>query len=172
MDDQETDFLEDTETEIKPKKQLSEQKLQHLANIRVKALEKKKEMKQMTEKANEHKKIESLKEAKRIQKEQLAKKYDELIVKTPFTTVLTKAQNEIAFCLLLGFSIRKEILTILSKYLQVDYPEHKIKNELTMLYAKFNCNSAASLLNTLLLNNIDITIPDGFLMPGTFIVRG
>ena len=31
MDDQETDFLEDTE--IKPKKQLSEQKLQHLANI-------------------------------------------------------------------------------------------------------------------------------------------
>ena len=40
MDDQETDFLEDTE--IKPtKKQLSEQKLQHLANIRVKALEQK-----------------------------------------------------------------------------------------------------------------------------------
>ena len=73
MDDQETDFLEDTETETKPKKQLSEQKLQHLANIRVKALEKKKEMKQMTEKVNELKKIESLKEAKRIQKEQLAK---------------------------------------------------------------------------------------------------
>ena len=58
MDDQETDFLEDTETETKPKKQLSEQKLQHLANIRVKALEKKKEMKQMTEKVNELKKIE------------------------------------------------------------------------------------------------------------------
>ena len=56
MDDQETDFLEDTETETKPKKQLSEQKLQHLANIRVKALEKKKEMKQMTEKVNELKK--------------------------------------------------------------------------------------------------------------------
>ena len=34
MNDQETDFLEDTETDIKPKKQLSEQKLQHLANIR------------------------------------------------------------------------------------------------------------------------------------------
>ena len=33
----------------------------------------------MTEKANELKKIESLKEAKRIQKEQLAKKYDEMI---------------------------------------------------------------------------------------------
>jgi hypothetical protein len=47
MDNQEKDFLEDTEIEedvkpIKSKKQLSEQKLQHLANIRVKALEKKK----------------------------------------------------------------------------------------------------------------------------------
>ena len=52
MDDQEKDFLEDTEIEdVKPtKKKLSEQKLQHLANIRVKALEKKKEMKQITEK--------------------------------------------------------------------------------------------------------------------------
>ena len=80
MDNQEKDFLDDTEIEdVKPKKQLSEQKLQHLANIRVKALEKKKEMKQMTEKANEFKKIESLKEAKQIQKEQLAKKYDEII---------------------------------------------------------------------------------------------
>ncbi len=56
MDDQETDFLEETETETKPKKQLSEQKLQHLANIRVKAWEKK-EMKQMTEKVNELKKM-------------------------------------------------------------------------------------------------------------------
>ncbi len=36
---QEKDFLDDID--VKPKKQLSEQKLQHLANIRVKALEKK-----------------------------------------------------------------------------------------------------------------------------------
>ena len=44
MDNQEKDFLDDVDTEIdvrKPKKQLSEQKLQHLQNIRVKALEKK-----------------------------------------------------------------------------------------------------------------------------------
>ena len=64
MNDQEKDFLEDTEIEedVKPtkiKKQLSEQKLQHLANIRVKALEKKKEMKQITEKANKLKQLES-----------------------------------------------------------------------------------------------------------------
>jgi len=84
MDNQEKDFLEDTEIEenVKPtKKKLSEQKLQHLANIRVKALEKKKEMKQITEKANKLKEIESLKEMKKLQKEQLAKKYDEMIEK-------------------------------------------------------------------------------------------
>ncbi len=56
MDNQEKDFLDgnnDVDKSFrKPKKQLSEQKLQHLANIRVKALEKKKEMKVITEKAN------------------------------------------------------------------------------------------------------------------------
>ena len=82
MNDQEKDFLEDTEIEedVKPtKKKLSEQKLQHLANIRVKALEKKKEMKQITEKANKLKELESLKEMKKLQKEKLAKKYDEMV---------------------------------------------------------------------------------------------
>jgi hypothetical protein len=84
MDNQEKDFLDDVDTEIdtsvrKPKKQLSEQKLLHLQNIRVKALEKKKQMKEITEKANKLKEFESLKEAKKIQKEQLAKKYDEMI---------------------------------------------------------------------------------------------
>ena len=77
MDDQEPDFLEDTE--VKPKKQSSEQKLQHLANIRIKALDKKKEMKAITEKVNKLKEIETLKQAKQIQKEQLAKQYDEMI---------------------------------------------------------------------------------------------
>jgi len=71
MNDQEKDFLDDTEIEenVKPtKKKLSEQKLQHLANIRVKALEKKKEMKQITEKANKLKEIESLKERRNFKK--------------------------------------------------------------------------------------------------------
>jgi hypothetical protein len=82
MDTQEKDFLDDVDVDSsyqKPKKQLSEQKLQHLQNIRVKALEKKKQMKEITEKANKIKELESLKEAKQIQKEQLAKKYDEMI---------------------------------------------------------------------------------------------
>ena len=80
MDNQENDFLDDTENDVKPpKKQLSEQKLQHLANIRIKALEKKKEIKEISEKVNKLKELESLKEVKKIQKEQLAKKYDEII---------------------------------------------------------------------------------------------
>ena len=82
MDTQEKDFLDDVDVDSsyqKPKKQLCEQKLQHLQNIRVKALEKKKQMKEITEKANKIKELESLKEAKQIQKEQLAKKYDEMI---------------------------------------------------------------------------------------------
>ena len=83
MDTEEKDFLDDVdENTIKPKKkQLSEQKLQHLQNIRVKALEKKKEMKEITEKANKLKEIESLKKAKQYIKEQLAKQYDEMIEK-------------------------------------------------------------------------------------------
>jgi hypothetical protein len=38
-------------------------------------------MKEITEKANKLKEIETLKEAKKIQKEQLAKQYDEMIAK-------------------------------------------------------------------------------------------
>ncbi len=59
MDDQEPDFLDDTQ--VKQKKHLSEQKLQHLANIRIKALEKKREMKEISEKVNKLKQIESIK---------------------------------------------------------------------------------------------------------------
>jgi hypothetical protein len=92
MDDQEPDFLEDTE--VKPKKQLSEQKLQHLANIRIKALEKKKEMKAITEKVNKLKEIESLKQVKQIQKEQLAKQYDEMIANAKPKEIEVKPKEE------------------------------------------------------------------------------
>jgi hypothetical protein len=70
MDNQDKDFFDDADSvpDIKPKKTIKQAKLQHLANIRVKALGEKKEMKQMKEKANELIKIESLNEAKKIQK--------------------------------------------------------------------------------------------------------
>ena len=68
-------------TYIKPKKQLSEQQLQHLAVIREKALQKKKEMKVITEKANKIKEFETMKVAKQLQKKELAKQYDEMMFK-------------------------------------------------------------------------------------------
>ena len=82
----EADFLnvEEEEQEIsyvKPKKQLSEAQLQHLAVIREKALQKKKEMKVITEKANKIKEFETMKVAKQLQKQELAKQYDEMMFK-------------------------------------------------------------------------------------------
>ena len=82
----EADFINVEEEEqeiryIKPKKQLSEQHLQHLAVIREKALQKKKEMKLITEKANKIKEFETMKVAKQLQKQELAKQYDEMMFK-------------------------------------------------------------------------------------------
>ena len=84
----EADFInveqEEEEQEIryiKPKKQLSEAQLQHLAVIREKALQKKKEMKVITEKANKIKEFETMKVAKQLQKQELAKQYDEMMFK-------------------------------------------------------------------------------------------
>ena len=78
----EPDFLdvEDVEQTIrKQKKPISEAQLQHLANIRVKALDKKKEMKIITEKANKVKEYETLKAAKQLQKQEMAKHYDNMM---------------------------------------------------------------------------------------------
>jgi len=83
----EADFINVEEEEeqeisyIKPKKQLSEAQLQHLAVIREKALLKKKEMKAITEKANKVKEFETMKVAKQLQKKELAKQYDEMMFK-------------------------------------------------------------------------------------------
>ena len=74
----------------KPKKQLSEAQLQHLAVIREKALIKKKEMKMITEKANKLKELETLKVAKQLQKQELAKQYDEMINNQPKPVETTK----------------------------------------------------------------------------------
>jgi len=80
----EQELIEVDEPEVetsfkKPKKPISEAQLQHLANIREKALQKKKEMKLITEKANKVKEFETMKVAKQIQKQELAKQYDEMV---------------------------------------------------------------------------------------------
>jgi hypothetical protein len=65
----------------KPKRQPTEAQLLHLENIRVKAMVKKKEMREITEKANKQKEIDNGKLQKKLEKEQLAKKYEETIEK-------------------------------------------------------------------------------------------
>ena len=77
-----TDFIdvEDVDQSYrKPKKPISEAQLQHLSNIREKALIKKREMKVITEKANKVKEYETLKAAKQLQKVELAKHYDQMV---------------------------------------------------------------------------------------------
>ena len=84
---------EETTEEIvqpKPKKKLSQQQLEHLERIRVRALEKKKEMKQLTEKANKMKELESEKLKKQLQKEHLAKKYEEHLEQATKEKVIEK----------------------------------------------------------------------------------
>ncbi len=83
----EQEFIEVEEPEIetsfrKPKKKLSAQQLQHLANIIQKALIKKKEMKMIAEKANKVKEFETMKIAKQLQKVELAKQYDGMVNKS------------------------------------------------------------------------------------------
>jgi len=63
----------------KPKKPLTQKQIDHLERIRELALEKKKEMKIITEKANTIKQYETLRAAKQLEKQELAKKYDEMM---------------------------------------------------------------------------------------------
>jgi len=63
----------------KPKKPLTQKQIDHLERIRELALEKKKEMKIITEKANTVKQYETLRAAKQLEKQELAKKYDEMM---------------------------------------------------------------------------------------------
>ncbi len=100
---------------------------------------------------------------------QLTKKCALAPIKT--NVELTKSQNDIVFCLLLGFSGRKEVANIISFYTKVFCSEHRVKNELGTLYFKFNCNNTTSLLNSILLNNIEIKIPENILEAGSFIIQ-
>ena len=83
---------------------------------------------------------------------------------------LNKLQNEIIFCLLMGFSTRKEIASVIG-FFSGEHDEHKVKNALYGLYEIFECNSASILLNNVLLNDVDITIPEGIIMPCSITVH-
>ncbi len=83
MDDQEKDFQKIRKQKMilnqQKKETIERAKITKSSKYKSKSIRKKKEMKQITEKANQLKELESLKEMKKLQKEQLAKKYDEMI---------------------------------------------------------------------------------------------
>ena len=82
---------------------------------------------------------------------------------------LNKLQNEIIFCLSMGFSTRKEIASVIG-FFSGEHDEHKVKNALYGLYEIFECNSTSNLLNNVLLNDVEMTIPDGIVMPCSIVI--
>ncbi len=67
-------------------------------------------------------------------------------------TLLTKNQQLVISCLLLGFHQRKTIATMLSKITKNEVNEILVKNTLQALYTKYSCNSTSELINLVNLN--------------------
>lgn len=65
---------------------------------------------------------------------------------------LTKQQQEIITCLLLGFQQRKEIAIILESINGTRYNERGIKQRLEELYQKFDCTSLHELMDLVVIN--------------------
>lgn len=83
-------------------------------------------------------------------------------------TNLTKQQQQIAFCLLLGFHSRREIADILSQLNKSDFNETSVKNGLQALYQKFECNTTSSLLKLIVDSSSMIEISVDFIPEGSY----
>ena len=75
-------------------------------------------------------------------------------------TQLTQQQQQIIFCLLLGFHSRKEIANLLSNITQTEHNEIKIKNSLQALYNKFECNTTTQLMDLIIDSEIKMEWPE------------
>lgn len=84
-----------------------------------------------------------------------------------FDANLTDHQQQIAFCLLIGFHSRREIAQILHAGVDTAISENKIKHSLRRLYHKFECNSTSQVLNLIAHNFINISFPMDLLPNGT-----
>lgn len=87
--------------------------------------------------------------------------------KSNFNANLTDYQQQVAFCLLVGFHSRREIAQILHGSVNSEVNENKIKNSLQMLYHKFDCNSTSQLLSLIANNIINVSLPINLLPNGT-----
>ena len=81
---------------------------------------------------------------------------------------LSKQQQQIVFCLLLGFHSRKEIATLLSSISNSEYSETQIKNALQALYNKFECHTPGQLLDLITIGEIPVELPAGILPTGNY----
>lgn len=85
---------------------------------------------------------------------------------------LSKLQQQIVFCLLLGFASRKEIANALSNYTGNEFNEIQVKNALQALYLKFECNTPNQLIDLVVNGTIKLDIPADMLPAGVFPVKG
>lgn len=88
--------------------------------------------------------------------------------KTLATPEMSEQQQQVAFCLLLGFHSRKEIVTILSTLSKSEYNETMIKNSLQALYNKFECHTPGQLLDLISIGQIPVELPASIVLTGNY----
>lgn len=81
---------------------------------------------------------------------------------------LSHLQNQIIFCLILGYTTRKEITNLLVKLTGLECNESRVKNALQALYEKFECNSPGRLIDLVISGCIKISIPAEIFPAGVF----
>ncbi len=92
------------------------------------------------------------------------------MISPTISPALSEHQNQVAFCLLLGFHSRKEIAALLTDLTNTEYNETQIKNSLQALYNKFDCHTPGQILNLISLGQINIELPADILATGNFLL--
>jgi hypothetical protein len=85
---------------------------------------------------------------------------------------LTPLQQQLIFCILIGFTARKDITSILNHLTGEKYNEIKIKNTLQALYIKFNCSTTIQLIELIIKSQIKLNLPETLLKSGFFTTSG
>lgn len=101
----------------------------------------------------------------------LLKQHNSATQHTPLITKdFTYIQKQIILCLIIGISGRKEISQTLSKLLNEDITEIKIKNSLQQLYKDFHCSDSQQLVNTILTNRTYSELLEYPVIPGNYLL--
>lgn len=83
---------------------------------------------------------------------------------------LTAQQQQIIFCLLLGYHSRKEIAHILNNVTNENFNETRVKNGLKALYDKFECSTSGQLIDLISTNPIKMGFPADTMTEGNFLL--